>query len=227
MYIFVINMLLLLLCCCSCVKVLQLKTFRVVTGHTLSSLGTAAQSEAILTALFPQLDPAATADTAAVTVGEGRVPVPPSTKAPHRTGPPVVRAPLPPALAGKTSGRYPGQTTGHPGSAKEPHAIPSTGAHQPGQQGSTRGAAVSLVSGQSRPGSVAVPKDRIASLDAATKAGGLVQQRARPHEGENRQNKKKKLTKPLNFFVAVNTDGMYYTLLLCMYYTILCTLKYL
>ena len=188
-------------------KVLQLKTFRVVTGHTLSSLGAAPQSEAILTALFPQLDPAATADTAAATVGEGRVPVPPNSKAPPRAGPTVVRAPLPPALAGKSSGRYPGQTTGHP---------PSTGAHQP-RQGSTHGAALL---GQSRPGSAAavhVPKDRIASLDAATKAGGLVQQRARPPGGENSQNKKKKLTKPLNFFVAVNTDGMYYTLLLCMY----------
>lgn len=195
---------------CRCVKVLQSKTFRVLTGHTLSAIGMSAQSEDILSAIFPQLpeDPLQ--------------PTPPPTGPVNsqRTGPPP-RAPLPPepqSSAQQQQQPQPQQQQKGKSTARvPPNRAPATG--QAGEK-NTRGGG--------KPPSGAPPKqvgeastDRKATIDAAAKAP-LVQRRARPPPSiiAQEQARKRRTTKQLNYFIAVNTNGKQHRVL-CLIFAII------
>jgi hypothetical protein len=189
---------------CRCVKLLQLKTFRVFTGHTLSALGSSAQSMDILSALFPQL-PADEEETPPEGAGT-KTPVPPATGSPR--GGPVPRAPLPPEPAPGKGGKPPTGAT--------KRVPPGTAAPKPvgkrGQPAAPAGRGANAASPAPPAGDAAASsasnKERLTSLDPAS-ATPLVQRRARPPPtvlaiGGPAQ---KKRSKPHTFFVAANTDG--------------------
>lgn len=190
-------------------KVLQSKTFRVLTGHTLSVIGASAQSQEILSTLFPQLpeDPVAPLQ-----------PTPPVGSVSQRVGPPP-RAPLPPepsaaqsaatTTADKASSRVASGRTLAGG--KNPQSAPSSAKpfSSSSQSSQSSHSSHSAHMGIASPaGSVDLTSGRGATIDAAAKAP-LVQRRARPPPSliAQDQERRKKKTKTLSYFVAVNTNG--------------------